>query len=403
MHGRLKVPDSQVHLQGVQVFLLALSAGVMVANMYYMQPLFFAIAREFRVSAPGMGAVAMVSQFGTACGMFFFVPLGDNHERRRLITLLMLATTVSLVLVASATTIFWVALASFGVGLTAALVHVVIPYAAHLSLPSERGRTVGFVLAGLLSGIVLARVCSGLLCAWMGWRAIYWVAAALSLSVAIFFRAKLPASGPVALLSWRQLIRSTLTLARKQPVLREAAILGAAFFSAYSAFWATLVFFLEKPPYHYGAATAGLFGLAGAAGAIAAPAVGHLADKRGARRSILGALLVTLLSFAVLYWFGHFLVGLIIGAALLDLGVQSGHVSNQARIYALVPEARSRLNMVYMVCYFAAGAIGSLAGSILWKYFGWGGVCGLGSSFLAAGLVVYFLTRERKVSAGVPA
>lgn len=387
--------ETHTHLSGGQVFLLALSAGVMVANIYYIQPLLSAIATSFHISVPSVGAIAMLSQFGTALGMFLFVPLGDNHERRKLISLLILAASGSLILMASASTVSMLALASFSVGLTAAVVHILVPYTAHLSLPSERGRTVGFVLSGLLLGILLARTLSGLIGAWLGWRAIYWIAAGLSLAIASLFRTSLPASGPVVSLSWRQLILSTVMLARTQPVLREAAILGAVFFSAFSAFWTTLVFFLQRPPYHYGSAVAGLFGLVGAVGAIGAPIFGRLADRHGARKNILFALVITFLSFLVLYLFGHSLAGLIVGVILLDLGVQAGHVSNQTRIYALVPEARSRLNMVYMVCYFLAGAAGSFGGTLLWEYFGWPGVCGLGSALPVMGAVIYFLTRKR--------
>jgi predicted MFS family arabinose efflux permease len=400
--GQIPAPaadhDGVMHLEKGEVFLLALSSGGMVATIYYIQPLLAAIARDFHVSEASMGAIAMLSQLGTALGMFSLVPLGDNHERRKLIVLLILANTVSLVLLASASSILWLALASFCVGMTAAVVHIIVPYTAHLSIPSERGRTVGVVLSGLLLGILLARTLSGVLGAWMGWRAIYWVAAGLCLVIGILFRIKLPASGPVTSLSWRQLIASTVTLVRTQPVLREAAILGATFFAAFSAFWTTLVFFLGKPPYHYGSAAAGLFGLVGAVGAIAAPSVGRLADRHGARKNILFALIVTLFSFLVLFVFGHSLIGLIAGVILLDVGVQAGHVSNQTRIYALVPEARSRLNMVYMVCYFTAGAGGSLAGSLLWKYCGWAGVCGFGSAVAVCGVIVYVLTGPRLAS-----
>ena len=164
---------------------------------------------------------------------------------------------------------------------------------------------------------------------------------------------------------------------------------GRNFFCAFSAFWTTLVFFLQTPPYHYGSGVAGLFGLVGAAGAVCAPLIGRLADRYGARRNILISLLVTLLSFVILYVFGQHMAGLIAGVILLDIGVQSGHVSNQTRIYGLLPEARSRLNMVYMVCYFGAGSAGSYAGSVLWQHFGWIGVCGLGCGLLMVGCVIY--------------
>lgn len=373
---------------------MAFSTGAIVANIYYIQPLLSLIAASFHISVTQIGAVAMVSQLGSALGMMLFVPLGDSKERRRLIVTLLICAAVCLALVASARTIVWLALATFGVGMTASTVHVIVPFAVQLASPERRGATVGAVLSGLLFGILLARTLSGFLGAWAGWRAVYWFASGLMLLVAILIRTALPESRPEAALSWPRLMRSASALIREQPVLREAALQGALFFCAFSAFWTTLVFFLQKPPYRYGSDVAGLFGLVGAAGALCAPFIGRLADRYGARRNVLAALLLTLLSFVVLYGFGHHLAGIVAGVVLLDVGVQTGHVSNQTRIYGLVPEARSRLNMVYMMCYFIAGALGSFGGSMLWQRFAWGGVCALGASLMLAGCAVYAATND---------
>jgi predicted MFS family arabinose efflux permease len=382
------------------VWLMAFSTGAIVANIYYIQPLLSAIATTFHISVPRVGAVAMLTQFGTASGMLLFVPLGDTKERRTLIVYLLLGESVCLMLMASAQNFPWLALASFGIGMTGATVHVIVPFAAHLASPGRRGATVGAVLSGLLIGILLARTFSGLLGAWFGWRTIYRLASVLMLLLAALLRWELPCSRPELKLSWLGLVRSAVVLIHDQPVLREASLLGGIFFCAFSAFWTTLVFFLQTPPYHYGSAVAGLFGLVGAAGAICATPVGHIADRYGARRTVLVSLLLTLASFVVLYVFGRHMGGLIVGVILLDVGVQSGHVSNQTRIYGLLPEARSRLNMVYMTCYFIAGAIGSYAGTVLWQQFGWAGVCGLGSVLPVVGCAVYASTYSRGSGAG---
>jgi predicted MFS family arabinose efflux permease len=361
----------------------------MVANIYYSQPLLSAIAADFRISVSAVGTIAMLSQLGTAFGMFAFVPMGDTKERRGLIVRLVLAASLTLILMATVSNYWWLAVASFGVGLTGSVVHVIVPYAAHLALPARRGATIGAVLSGLLLGILLARTVSGFAGAILGWRAMYWIAAGLMLSVAALFQTGLPKSGPVVQMSWWSSIRSTVQLVREFPTLREAAILGGVFFSCFSAFWTTLVFFLRTPPYHYGSAVAGSFGLVGAAGAAGAPLIGRIADRYGARRNVLIGLLTALFSFILLYFLGQRLWGLIVAVILLDLGVQAGHVSNQTRIYSLAPEARSRLNMVYMVCYFVAGAGGSYVGTMLWTHYGWSGVC-LGSmAILIFGLLVY--------------
>jgi predicted MFS family arabinose efflux permease len=374
---------------------MAFCVGAVVANIYYIQPLLSTIAATFRISVPKVGAVAMLTQLGGALGMLIFVPLGDTKERRRLIVSLLLAECVCLALMATAQNFVWLALAAFGIGVTTATVHVVVPFAAQLASTARRGATVGAVLSGLLFGILLARTFSGLMGAWLGWRSIYWVGSGLMLLLAVLIRSGLPESRPELQLSWLSLIRSTFGLIRSQPVLRESAALGAILFCSFNAFWTTLVFFLQTPPYHYGSAVAGLFGLVGAVGAFCAPFVGHMADRYGARRNVLISLLAVLLSFVVMYFFGRHIVGLIAGVILLDIGVQSGHVSNQTRIYGLLPEARSRLNMVYMVCYFTAGAAGSYAGSVVWQRYGWAGVCGLGAGLLIAGLVVHGVSGRR--------
>ena len=379
----------------VHIVLMSFSVGAIVANIYYIQPLLSAIASTFRISVPQVGTVAMLTLLGAAMGMLFFVPLGDTRERRRLIVTLLVVESVFLAAMASAQSYLWLALASLGIGIAGATVHLIVPFAAQLASPARRGAVVGSVLSGLLFGILLARTFSGLLGAWLGWRAIYWLASVIMLLLAVLIRLGLPRSKPSLKLSWPSLIRSSAVLIRTQPVLREAATLSAILFCAFSAFWTTLVFFLETPPYHYGSGVAGLFGLVGAAGAICAPFIGRLADSYGARRNVLIALLVTVVSFAVLYLFGRHMGGLIVGVVLLDIGVQAGHVSNQTRIYGLLPEARSRLNMVYMICYFAAGAIGSFAGSVLWHRFGWAGVCGLGCALSLAGCGLYGATRPR--------
>jgi predicted MFS family arabinose efflux permease len=298
-------------------------------------------------------------------------------------------------MLAAAKSIFWLCLASFVVGATSANVHVVIPFAAHLAAPEQRGRVVGSVLSGLLFGILLARTFSGAVGAWLGWRSVYIIAACAMIVLAAAVRMLLPTSRPEVRLQWFELMRSTGRLVIKYSTLREAALLGALFFAGFSAFWTTLIFLLQSPAYQYGSTAAGLFGLVGAAGAAGAPAIGHLADKHGPRFTLSIGLWLTLISFVIMGLAGTWLVFLILGVVLMDLGVQIGHVSNQTRIYSLDPKARSRLNMVYMVCYFAGGAAGSYLGAVGWRWFGWTGVCGFGAVAIICALTLHY-TYNRK-------
>jgi predicted MFS family arabinose efflux permease len=373
----------------VPVHLLAFSVGVIVANIYYVQPLLATMARTFSVSVSMIGLVAMLTQVGTAIGMLIFVPLGDSLDRRALLTALLLGATVALCGVATARNLLWISIASFVVGACGAAVHVIVPFAAQLAPDNSRGRVLGTVFSGLLIGILLARTFSGVVASFFGWRSVYVIAAVAMLALVLLLRARLPKLPRPSTLGWPALMRSLVDLVRDHPGLRESAFLGASLMCVFSAFWTTLVFLLQTPPYHYGSSVAGLFGLVGAAGALCAPLVGRFADRRGTEFTILLALLTTLASFLVLGAFGKIMAGLIAGVVLLDIGVQSGHVANQTRIYALDANARSRLNTVYMFCYFTGGSIGSWLGAICWAYKGWWAVCALSLAVLAIALLSF--------------
>jgi len=384
-----KRPSSPIPPKKVPVYLLAFSVGAIVANIYYVQPLLAAMARTFSVSVGMIGLVAMLTQVGTALGMLVFVPLGDSRDRRALLTALLSGATVALCGVATAQNLIWISIASFAVGACGAAVHVIVPFAAQLAPENSRGQVLGTVFSGLLIGILLARTFSGVVASYFGWRSVYAIAAAGMLGLLLLLRARLPKVAPQNSLPWPVLMRSLVSLVRDHPALRESAFLGAALLCVFSAFWTTLVFLLQTPPYHYGSSVAGLFGLVGAAGALCAPLVGRFADRRGPRFTILLALVTTLASFLLLGVFGKVMAGLIAGVVLLDVGVQSGHVANQTRIYALDATARSRLNTVYMFCYFSGGSLGSWLGAICWEYKGWTAVCALGVGVVVIALAVF--------------
>jgi len=377
------------------VWLLALCTGCVVANIYYVQPLLADIAREFGLSIARIGVVAMLAQVGTGLGMLFFVPLGDKYERRTLISLLMVAESITLVFAASAKSVLWLSAAAFFVGVWTSCVHVIVPLAAHLAPPKERGRIVGIVLSGLLIGVLLARAFSGILGDRYGWRAVFWFASALMLVLAVTVRVSLQPSKPELSMKWTALMRSIGSLARQHPTLREAALLAMLLFMTFSALWTTLVFLLRTPPYHYGTTAAGVFGLLGASSAAAAPIVGRMSDRHGPERSILIAIVSTLAGYLLLLVAGRTLPGLIAAIALIDVGVQSGHVANQSRIYAIAPEARSRLNTFYMVAFFIGGALGSYLGPLGFTLGGWTGFCAIPLAALVFALV-YFVRADRK-------
>jgi predicted MFS family arabinose efflux permease len=357
------------------VYLLAISAGAIVANIYYAQPLLADMARDFGIGVVEIGTVAMLAQAGSAVGMLFFVPLGDKHERRGLIAMLLAGGALALAAMAAARSVLWLSAASFILGTTTAGVHVVVPLAAHLAPPQQRGRIVGTVISGLLIGVLLARSFSGVFGDHFGWRAVYWVAAALMLVLAVIMRVALPESRPDAAPSWPELMKSIVTLAREHAVVRQAALIAFLMFTSFAALWTTLVFLLRTPPYDFGTTAAGMFGLLGAASATAAPLVGRLTDRYGTDRAILIAIVTTLAGYLVLLTAGRTLTGLVTAIILVDAGVQSCHVANQSRIYAVAPHARGRLNTVYMTAFMSGGAVGAYLGPLGLKLGGWTGFC----------------------------
>jgi predicted MFS family arabinose efflux permease len=367
---------------------MSTASAVSVANIYYCQPLLSEIGRSLGVSDHAIGYLPMWTQAGTALGMLAFVPLGDMLPRRGLIVLMCALSAATVAAMALAPNLLLVDAAGFGVGLTTIVAHLILPFAAKLAPPDRRGHVVGTVLSGLLLGILLARVVSGFVGALLGWRAMFWIAAGSMSALALALRFALPYDRPEPGLRYRELIRSIGNLVLTQPVLREAALVGGMLFGAFSSFWATLVFLLATPPYHFGARVAGIFGLVGAVGVLAAPLAGRLTDRKGPELTVTLAILTAIASYAVFYAAGYSIAGLIAGVILLDLGVQAGHVANQTRIYALIPEARSRLNTVYMVTYFLGGAVGSALGAYGWSKRGWAGVCEAGAMQLVVALAV---------------
>jgi predicted MFS family arabinose efflux permease len=380
---------------GLPIGLLAFTAGAVVANLYYSQPLLPQIGRTFGLVNGRVGLVSTAGQLGYAVGLLLFVPLGDIIERRKLMVLLLVAVSLSLAAAAGAPSFGILAAASFAVGVTTVVPQVVVPYAAGLVEPEMRGRVVGRVMGGLLIGILAARVLAGVVGAVAGWRAMFALASVLMLVLAAALWRMLPVEPPRSVMRYGALLRSLVTIARTQPVVRDAATIGALNFIAFSAFWTTLAFRLEWPPLHYGSAVAGAFGIIGIVGALVAPMVGKLADKRTPRSTVGIGLGVVAASFIVFALSGATLPGLVIGVIVLDAGMQVVNISNQTRIYRLPAAEHNRLNTVYMVTYFAGGSMGSALGVWAWGQWKWAGVCAVGLTALTLSALVYWRGARR--------
>ncbi|UOQ54984.1 MFS transporter [Hymenobacter cellulosivorans] len=370
------------------VWLMAIACGLVVANIYYNQPLLADIGRTFRLTDSQASLVATLTQVGYTLGLFFVVPLGDKLERKRLILLLLLFSAGAMAAAALAPSFLLLIGASLLIGIFSAVPQLLVPMAAHLASDAERGRVVGKIMSGLLIGILASRTLSGYIGAHGGWRLVFGIGSGVMLALAVVLAVKLPKDQPDFEGTYGSLMKSLATLTRTLPVLRKSALTGAFLFASFSVFWTTLVFFLEGSPYFYKSDVAGFFGLIGALGALAAPLAGKSADTRGPAYAINIGILMSLVAYGVLAVGGYHLVGLIVGVIVLDIGVQATHISNQSRIFSLVPEARSRLNTIYMTLYFIGGSVGSLVGGTAWHHYQWPGVCGVGLAFVTAAWLV---------------
>ncbi|HLZ67085.1 MAG TPA: MFS transporter [Aliidongia sp.] len=383
------------------VLVMAGACGFGVANIYYNQPMLADIARDLANPAAA-GVVPTVTQVGYALGLLLLAPLGDRFDRKHLILVELAGLILALGLAAVATNLATLAVASLAMGVLTTFVQQVLPMAAHLAAPERRGQVVGTVMSGLLIGILGARVLSGIVAEHLGWREMFGIAAGMMVVLSIVLMVLLPRTAPTSTLSYPALLSSLWYLLRAERVLREASAIGGLMFAAFSAFWATLTLYLAGPAYHLGPEAAGLFGLVGIAGALAAPLAGRLADRGGPRRTVGIAIIVAALAYVLFAVAGQSLWGLIAGVLLLDLGVQGAMVSNQSRIYALRPESRSRVNTVYMVIYFVGGSAGSALGALAWGYGGWIAVSALGLVLALMALLVHVLS-PREVAANADA
>lgn len=371
------------------MLLFAATAGTMVANLYYVQPLLAAIASTFGCSVTSAGYLVTFTQLGYAIGLLLIVPLGDVLDRRLLLSVMLAVNIAALLAAAASPNFFSFASASMLAGCTSSAAMVVIPYVASKAPEAARGRYIGQVMTGLLLGILLARTVSGLVAEWLGWRSMYLIAAAAVAVLLLALRAAIPREGTRGRLAYGGLLHSLLILARAEPELRRRSAYVALGLGSFSVLWTGLTFLLSGSPYHYTEAKIGLFGLIGAAGAVAANAAGRLSDRGHARALTGAAASVLLLSWGVLAFGTLSIVAVCAGVFALDVGAQGLHVTNQSVIYRLAQQARSRITAVYMTCAFIGAAAGSAIASGSFRLAGWPGLCLMGALMPAIILLMW--------------
>ena len=376
---------------------MTIATGLVVANLYYNQPLLEDIARTLHTTRAKAGQVSILTQIGYATGMFFLAPLADMVKRKRLMVIVFAFIVVSLLITALAPSINILIIASFFLGAASMIPQLLVPMAAHLAKPNERGKKIGVIMSGLLIGILLSRTFSGYIGEYFGWRAVYYIAAGIMLLMWLMIGVFLPEVEPDYKGTYKKLMISLIDLVKHEPKLRLAALRGALCFACFSAFWTTIVFLL-KQNFNMGSSVAGEFGLVGAFGAIAAGLMGRLSDKMDAYKLSGFTLLLILISFIIFILSGHSIAGLIIGVIILDMGVQATHISNQSIIFALNAGARNRINTIYMVSYFIGGSIGTFFATQLWKSYQWNGVCITGITISAITLIIHFINHPKSAA-----
>lgn len=380
---------------------MSIACGVCAANICYNQPLLGDFAVYFHATAAQVGWVSMAAQIGYGLGLVFFLPLGDIIERRKIVFALLYSCAALLALTAAAPTLGLLILSHLLVGATSMGAQILIPLAVELSPSDRRGHTVGVMMTGLLGGLLLARTLAGVIGEHFGWRAMFGLATAMTLALSVLLRGRLPHRPPTVQLGYRLLMTSLWDLWKSQPRMWRPTIIGALSFGSFTAFWTSLAFLMAEH-FHRGATETGLFGIVGLAGALAAPQAGRLADKRGAAITVTLALAVILFAFAAM-WFWVTIPVLIFGVLLMDVGVQTVQIAEHGKVLSLLPEARSRINTLYMGSRFIGGAAGSLVGAFAWSQSGWSAVCAGAVGLNVLALAIHWVVGRREKSAAARA
>jgi len=374
---------------------MSIAAGVCVANIYYNQPILKAIAHDLNVTETRAGIISVLAQAGYGLGLFFLTPLGDKANRKTLILAFMGILVAVLVGTTVVQNFFWLCVFSLLTGLMSVAAQVILPMAAGMD-PENRGRNVGIIFTGILVGILAARVFSGFIGEWLGWRWVYGISAIMVVGCMAMVQAALPNIRGVFEGSYGRLLGSSLLQLKRFPQLRKTALLGTLMFGLFCSFWTTLTFHLGGAPFNYGPDIIGLFGLIAIGGALLAPVFGKLADKGSPAKAQLFAGLMVLASIVLIKLFPVSVPAFVIAVLLLDVGVQAIQVTNVATIYALDATAHSRINTAYMTSYFIGGALGSFTGLQCWGIGGWDLVTWQLLTWCLLGLVIVVASLYRR-------
>ncbi|HIT39314.1 MAG TPA: MFS transporter [Candidatus Caccoplasma intestinavium] len=373
------------------LFIMACMAAVSVANIYYCQPLLSLMGNDLGIDEWRASLIAMITQVGYACGLFFIIPSGDKFDRKKIVSYSFSILTIALLCIALSNNFHAVMAASFAVGVCSVMPQIFIPIAAQYSRPEKKGANVGLIVSGLLTGILASRVISGLVGEWLGWRSMYVIAAiVMSLCTLIVWRI-MPYTENNYTGSYKRLMHSLFALIREYKLLRICALRAAFAFGSFLALWASLTFKMEQAPFYAGSDVVGLLGLCGVAGAMSASVVGRLVSRIGVHNfNLLGAALM-LSAWIIAYLWGNTYTAIIITILILDIGMQCIQLSNQTVVFSINPKASNRINTIFMTNYFIGGSLGTFLSGSAWSMAGWSGVTivGIGLAFCSLCITLF--------------
>lgn len=392
-------PHAPASVSRSKIVMMAIIAGAVITNVYCIQPILPLIKAGMHVDLATVDLVAAAALLGFACGLALLLPAGDRFDRRKLVLGQIALACLFGLAAAFAPGIWALIAASFGLGMVSCVPQQLVPFAAVMSPPHQRGRSVGTVVSGIMVGILLGRTVAGVVAAAYGWRAVYGMEAAFMVPVWIAAATLLPRGVATTNLSYGRLLASLWPLARDHRPIRESMIVQALLWACFNAFWVNLAALLASGPWHLGSAWAGGFGIIGAAGAFAASLGGHISDRRGARHVVGLSIGIVTLAYLLLAGANSSLTLLVVGVIVLDIGVQAGLVSNQTRAFSVDPKAQGRINSLYMTATFFGGAVGTVVSGWLMSRFGWSGIVAFGIALGLVAAAIHWVGASRNTGA----
>lgn len=370
------------------VMAMAILAGITVSNLYYNQPLLEMISDDLGISQVTANLMTVITQVGYAFGLLFIIPLGDMFSRRRIITICMMIAAVMALVIGLSDNIYLICAVSLLLGATSVIPQLFMPVAGQFSQPKDKAKNIGYVLSGLLTGILAARVVSGFIGEWLSWRAMYYIASALMVICCVVSLRIMPEMKRNFFGTYPQLMLSVWTIFRTHPRIRLNSLRGGLAFGSMLSIWSCMAFHIAGKPFCAGSDMVGILGLCGMAGAFAASGLGKYVPKYGiAKFSFFGASL-QIIGWLIACIFGNGYLGLIVALITVDIGTQFQQLSNQTGCIAEIPEASNRANTIFMTLYFIGGSLGTFLSGLGWSMLGWNGVCIVGASFAMVSLAI---------------